>query len=133
MYELAKQFRFEAAHTLRRAVETESSRRIHGHSYRAEVVVVGEPDAESGMVMDLGILEQAIEGARTVLDHQFLDDVPDLGPATIENLAAWIWRRLDPSCPGLARVTVSRDSSGDSCTYLGPSPAPLQGAARPTS
>lgn len=119
MYELAKQFRFEAAHTLRRAVETESSRRIHGHSYRAEVVVAGEPDPDSGMVMDLGLLERAIDGARAVLDHQFLDDVPDLGPATIENLAAWIWRKLAPACPGLARVTVYRDSSGDSCTFLG--------------
>jgi len=40
VYELAKQFRFEAAHTLpRRAVDTEPSRRIHGHSYRAKVVV----------------------------------------------------------------------------------------------
>ncbi|MEO7655020.1 MAG: 6-carboxytetrahydropterin synthase [Sphingomicrobium sp.] len=120
MYELAKQFRFEAAHTLKRAVETESSRRIHGHSYRAEVVVAGESDPTTGMVMDLGLLERAIDGARSVLDHQFLDDVADLGPATIENLAGWIWRTLSPSCPGLARVTVYRDSSGDSCTYIGP-------------
>lgn len=119
MYELAKQFRFEAAHTLDRAVETEGSRRIHGHSYRAEVVVGGEPDPATGMVMDLGLLEREIEGARAVLDHQFLDDVADLGPATIENLAAWIWQRLAPSCPGLARVTVHRDSSGDSCSFVG--------------
>jgi 6-pyruvoyltetrahydropterin/6-carboxytetrahydropterin synthase len=118
MHELAKQFRFEAAHTLNRAVETESSRRIHGHSYRAEVVVRGEPDPATGMVMDLALLERSIESARSVLDHQFLDDVPDLGPATIENLAAWIWRRIAPHCPGLARVTVSRDSSGDSSSYL---------------
>ena len=120
MYELAKQFRFEAAHTLRRAVATESSRRIHGHSYRAEVVVAGEPDPETGMLMDLGLLEQALDGARAALDHQFLDDVADLGPATIENLAAWIWRTLVPACPNLIRVTVYRDSSGDSCSFLGP-------------
>ena len=119
MYELAKQFRFEAAHTLNRAVETESSRRIHGHSYRAEVVVAGDPDPDSGMIMDLGLLDRALDDARSVLDHQFLDDVPDLGPATIENLAAWIWRTISPACPNLVRVTVYRDSSGDSCTYFG--------------
>ena len=119
MYELAKQFRFEAAHTLKRSVESQSSRRIHGHSYRAEVVVAGEPDPDSGMVMDLGLLERALDRARSALDHQFLDDVPDLGPATIENLAAWIWRQLAPACPGLTRVTVYRDSSGDSCSFLG--------------
>lgn len=118
MHELAKQFRFEAAHTLERAVESEGSRRIHGHSYRAEVVVRGEPDPATGMVIDLGLLEQAIERARAVLDHQFLDDIADLGPATIENLAAWIWRTLDPLCPGLIRVTVYRDSSGELCSFM---------------
>lgn len=44
MFELPKQFRFDAAHTLERVIETESSRRIHGHSYRAEVAVRGVPD-----------------------------------------------------------------------------------------
>ncbi|MDQ3471628.1 MAG: 6-carboxytetrahydropterin synthase, partial [Pseudomonadota bacterium] len=43
MHELCKQFRFDAAHTLQRDVEPASSRRIHGHSYRAEVAVRGRP------------------------------------------------------------------------------------------
>ncbi len=120
MHELGKQFRFDAAHTLQRAVETESSRRIHGHSYRAEVAVRGQPDVDSGMLLDLGRLEQALAGVRDRLDHHFLDEVEGLGPATLENLAAWIWRQLEPDCPGLWRVTVARDSSGDSCSYFGP-------------
>ena len=119
MFELGKQFRFDAAHTLERKVDTESSRRIHGHSYRAEVVVCGSADPESGMVVDLGLLERAIADVRGGLDHQFLDEIPDLGPATMENLARWIWRRLEGDCPGLVRVAVHRDSSGDSCTYFG--------------
>ncbi len=119
MHELCKQFRFDAAHTLQRAVETESSRRIHGHSYRAEVAVRGQPDADSGMLLDLGLLEQALAGVRERLDHHFLDEVEGLGPATLENLAAWIWRQLEPGCPSLWRVTVARDSSGDSCSYFG--------------
>lgn len=119
MFELARQFRFEAAHTLRREVEAEASRRIHGHSYRAEVAVRGEADPATGMVLDLGLFERALAGAREALDHHFLDDVADLGPATMENLAAWIWRRLAPGLPGLARVTVHRDSSGDACSYFG--------------
>jgi len=122
MYELTKQFRFEAAHTLERTIEAESSRRIHGHSYRAEVTVRGEPDTETGMLVDLGELERALMAARDALDHRFLDDVPDLGPATMENLSAWIWRRLAPLAVGLSRVTVYRDSTGDSCSYFGPEP-----------
>jgi 6-pyruvoyltetrahydropterin/6-carboxytetrahydropterin synthase len=119
MFELSKQFSFEAAHTLRRSVDAAPSRRIHGHSYKAEVTVQGERD-ENGMVLDLSLLTRAIEAARTGLDHHFLDEVEGLGAATIENLSAWIWRVVEPACPGLARVSVWRESSGDRCTYYGP-------------
>ncbi len=119
MHELCKQFRFDAAHTLKRDVDTQSSRRIHGHSYRAEVAVRGQPDAHSGMLLDLGLLEAALGNARDRLDHHFLDEIDGLGPATLENLASWIWRQIEPHCPGLWRVTVARDSSGDSCSYFG--------------
>lgn len=87
MFELSKQFRFDAAHTLDRVIDTESSRRIHGHSYRAEVTVRGRSDPVTGMVVDLGILERAMDGARDALDHRFLDEINDLGPATMENLS----------------------------------------------
>ncbi|AHE56229.1 6-pyruvoyl tetrahydrobiopterin synthase [Sphingomonas sanxanigenens DSM 19645 = NX02] len=119
MFELSKQFRFEAAHTLNRMIEAESSRRIHGHSYRAEVAVRGRPDPATGMIVDLGLLERAIAEAREALDHRFLDEVEDLGPATMENLSRWIWDRLRPSVASLTRVTVYRDSSGDACSYWG--------------
>ncbi len=120
MFELSKQFRFDAAHTLARAVDAEPSRRVHGHSYRAEVALRGEPDPASGMLVDLGLLERSLTAARDALDHRLLDEVPELGPATMENLAAWIWRALAPACPGLARVSVYRDSAGDACSYFGP-------------
>lgn len=120
MFELSKQFRFDAAHTLNRVIETESSRRIHGHSYRAEVTVRGRPDPVTGMIVDLGLLERALKEAHEALDHRFLDEMNDLGPATMENLCAWIWRKLTPTIGNLARVAVYRDSSGDACFYYGP-------------
>lgn len=121
MFELTKGFRFEAAHTLAsRAVDAEPSRRIHGHSYRAEVVVRGAPDPATGMIIDLGVFERALAGVRDGLDHRFLDEVAGLGPATLENLTVWIWRGLAPVCAGLARVTVHRDSNEESCSYFGP-------------
>jgi 6-pyruvoyltetrahydropterin/6-carboxytetrahydropterin synthase len=72
------------------------------------------------MLMDLGLFEQALNDVRDGLDHRFLDEINDLGPATMENLAAWIWQRLAPQMQNLARVTVYRDSSSDTCTYFGP-------------
>lgn len=119
MFELSKQFRFDAAHTLDRKIETESSRRIHGHSYRAEVFVRGRADPGTGMIIDLGLLERAIEDARDALDHRFLDEINDLGPATMENLSRWIWDRLRPNISNLHKVSIFRDSSGDACSYWG--------------
>jgi 6-pyruvoyltetrahydropterin/6-carboxytetrahydropterin synthase len=120
MFELSKQFRFEAAHTLNRAIDAKPSRRIHGHSYRAEITLRGLADPVSGMLMDLGCFERALSEVRDSLDHHFLDEVQGLGPATLENLCLWIWRRLVPQLNSLARVTVYRDSTGDTCTYFGP-------------
>lgn len=119
MFELSKQFRFDAAHTLRREIETESSLRIHGHSYRAEVTVRGKPDPVTGMIVDLGLLERVLKEAHEALDHRFLDEMNDLGPATMENLCTWIWRKLAPTIRNLSRVAVYRDSSGDACFYFG--------------
>jgi 6-pyruvoyltetrahydropterin/6-carboxytetrahydropterin synthase len=128
MFEISKQFRFESAHNLVRdagktptgKADLEASRRIHGHSYRAEVVVRGEVDPATGMVVDFAVLERAVEAARLGLDHQFLNDVSDLGPATMENLCIWIWRKVFSSCAGLIRVSVYRDSTGETCSYSGP-------------
>jgi 6-pyruvoyltetrahydropterin/6-carboxytetrahydropterin synthase len=120
MWEISKSFRFEAAHTLERSIDAEASRRIHGHSYRAEVTVRGMADQTTGMIVDLGLFERALAGAREVLDHRFLDELSYLGPATLENLSAWIWRRLASVCAGLVRVTVYRDSQGEYCSYFGP-------------
>lgn len=119
MYELSKQFRFDAAHTLDRVVQTESSRRIHGHSYRGEVTLRGRPNPVSGMIVDVGILEKELESVRDALDHRFLDDINDLGPATMENLCRWIWNRLKPEFPALSKVSVYRDSNNDAVAYWG--------------
>ena len=94
IYELTQTFVFEAAHTLERALDTEPSRRIHGHTYHAAVTVSGAPDAVTGMVVDLALLRAAIDAVRLQLDHRLLDDVPTLGPATLENLCAFIHREL---------------------------------------
>jgi 6-pyruvoyltetrahydropterin/6-carboxytetrahydropterin synthase len=123
MFELSKQFRFDAAHTLECEVNVEPNRRVHGHSYRAEVTVRGVPDMKSGMIIDLGLFERALNDAREALDHRMLNDVEGLGPATLENLSVWIWRRLAPNLKGLAKIAVCRDGNGDACVYHGPGKA----------
>lgn len=124
MYELTKEFRFDAAHTLERDVDAVGSRRIHGHSYRAEVTLRGSPDPATGMIVDTGALARRLEVARAELDHRFLNDVEGLGPGTLENLAAFVWRTLATETPTLHSVTVLRDSAGERCTYFGPDRRP---------
>ena len=101
--ELSQRFYFEAAHTLHRSIETEGSLRIHGHTYEAEVTLQGQPDPETGMLIDLAHLRQEIARVREMLDHRFLDEVDDLGPATLENLCAFLRRHLQVSLPYSAR------------------------------
>ncbi|MDB5818469.1 MAG: 6-pyruvoyl tetrahydropterin synthase family protein [Rhizobacter sp.] len=122
IYELSQSFFFEAAHSLKREVSlagratAAASRRIHGHTYHAEVGLRGERDPTSGMVVDLADLRREIDTLRAVLDHRLLDDVEGIGPATLENLCAFIWRHLEPAVPTLSMVVVERRASGDRCT-----------------
>ena len=123
MFEIFKEFRFEAAHALHNSEHARARyTRLHGHSYRAEVFVRGERTRE-GWVMDLGALEAGLGAIREDLDHRFLNEIPELGPPTLENLAHFIWARLAPIAPGLCRVVVRRDSCGEGCIYYGPTEA----------
>jgi 6-pyruvoyltetrahydropterin/6-carboxytetrahydropterin synthase len=114
-FTLSQRFFFDAAHTLRREIGAEGSRRIHGHTYQAEVAVRGPRDAATGMVVDLGHLRARCDALRERLDHHLLDDVPGLGPATLENLCVFIADALADLQPPVHRVRVWRESSGDAC------------------
>jgi 6-pyruvoyltetrahydropterin/6-carboxytetrahydropterin synthase len=117
-FELSQRFYFEAAHTLRRKIDAAGSLRIHGHTYHAEVTIAGLPDPESGMMMDLAFLRQEVEKVREKLDHHFLDEVPGLGPATLENLCTFIYNDLKGALPNIHRITIERPASGDTCSLM---------------
>jgi 6-pyruvoyltetrahydropterin/6-carboxytetrahydropterin synthase len=119
MWELTKSFTFEAAHSLPGTTLGAASEEIHGHSFRAEVSVRGTPDPASGMVLDLGLLERAIADVRKTLDHRPLNKVEGLGPPTLENLSRFVFDRIQRAGK-IARVSIFRDSCGESCTYHGP-------------
>ena len=119
MWELTKSFRFEAAHSLSGTTFGEASEEIHGHSFRTEVTVRGTPDPETGMVLDLGVLEQRMADVQKTLDHKFLNRIEALGPPTLENLSRFIFERVQHA-GRVMRVSVYRDSCNESCTYYGP-------------
>jgi 6-pyruvoyltetrahydropterin/6-carboxytetrahydropterin synthase len=117
MYQLSQHFFFDAAHTLDRHVEREGSLRIHGHTYWAEVSVQGQPDPLTGMVLDIGHLREATQKIKTLLDHRFLDEIPDLGKPTLENLCAFIAKAMASQGYTLSSVRVWREAIGDACLW----------------
>jgi 6-pyruvoyltetrahydropterin/6-carboxytetrahydropterin synthase len=119
MWELTKSFRFEAAHALSGTTFGEASEEIHGHSFRTEVTVRGTPDPATGMVLDLGLLEQRMAEVQKALDHKLLNRIDALGPPTLENLSRFIFDRVQ-NAGRVTRVSVHRDSCNESCTYFGP-------------
>ena len=117
-----KDFLFEAAHFLPGAVPGTPNARIHGHSFRARVVIDGEPNAETGLVFHFDDLAKAIAETQDALDHRMLNEVEGLATPTLERIAVWIWNRLANSVPGLAEIHVSRDSCHEGVIYAGPAP-----------
>ncbi len=114
-FEVSQRFYFDAAHRLNREIEIEGSRRIHGHTYLAEVAVQGEININTGMVMDIGLIRLEVAKVRELLDHHYLDEVPNLGIPTLENLCIYIEKAMRDNGLQLSRVSVWRESLGDRC------------------
>jgi len=76
----------------------------HGHNYVLEVTLEGDPDPVTGMIFDLKTLKEVIQkNVIEPMDHRFLNyEVPpfDKIVPTAENLAAEIWKRLEPPLKG---------------------------------
>ncbi len=116
---LTHAFTFEAAHLLPRLPASHKCRRLHGHSFRAEVLVAGEIDPTLGWLIDYATIKEATEPVRAALDHYYLNEVPGLENPTSEMIAIWIWRRLAPVLPGLVEVRV-HETCNNGCSYRGP-------------
>ena len=115
---LTKQFHFEAAHDLPTFPAGHKCRRLHGHSFRFDVVVEGEVDAARGYLIDYGDIKLAAEPIVRRLDHFYLNEIEGLANPTAENLARWIWDKLKPALPQLAAIVV-HETCTSACEYRG--------------
>ena len=117
---LTKQFHFEAAHDLPTFPDGHKCRRLHGHSFRFDVVVEGNVDPAKGYLVDYGDIKAAAAPMLKMLDHYYLNDIEGLSNPTSEVLAGWIWSRLKPALPLLAAVVVY-ETCTSTCEYRGES------------
>ncbi|HWU55265.1 MAG TPA: 6-carboxytetrahydropterin synthase [Rhizomicrobium sp.] len=117
MIEISQEFGFDAAHYLGNGAA--ENRRLHGHSFYAEVTLRGEPDPATGFLRDFGEVNAALQAIREQLDHRLLNEIEELGVPTLENLARFIYVRARKALPEVARVKLRRPSYGQTCTYEG--------------
>lgn len=107
MHYLTRRFQFSSSHRLDSAAMDDDGneacyglcRNVHGHNYRLEITVCGEPDPKTGFfcnVMDLKALVD--EHIVDPCEHQYLNDLPLFAGriTTMESLAARIWEVVEP-------------------------------------
>ncbi len=117
---ISKDFSFDMAHRL--TFHEGLCRNIHGHTYRLDVTLEGDPDSR-GMIMDYADLKSLVhELIIEKLDHAlavYEQDSLLMGKfdpslkqiifpfeTTAENLVAWIFREISRREPRLAEVTL---------------------------
>lgn len=114
--EIFKDFTVESAHFLPNAPEGHKCRRLHGHSFRIGIHVLGEVSPDSGWVIDFGDISKAFAPLLAVLDHSLLNEIDGLSNPTSENISVWIWERLKPALPNLSKVVV-HETCTSGCVY----------------
>ncbi|MEG3638405.1 6-pyruvoyl trahydropterin synthase family protein [Magnetococcus sp. PR-3] len=94
---IARMFKFESAHRL--PYHDGKCQRLHGHSYRLEMIFSGtvrppqESDPQSGFVADFGIVNDLVkdELIDPYLDHRDLNEsIPNIPYTSAEYMSAWI-------------------------------------------
>jgi 6-pyruvoyltetrahydropterin/6-carboxytetrahydropterin synthase len=115
---LSKTFRFEAAHDLPTFPPGHKCRRLHGHSFRFDVIVEGDVDQERGYLIDYGDIKRAADPIVRELDHFYLNEIAGLANPTSENLARYLWGRLKPALPMLSAIVV-HETCTSTCEYRG--------------
>jgi 6-pyruvoyltetrahydropterin/6-carboxytetrahydropterin synthase len=118
MFEVFKEFTFEAAHQL--AVNVSDGHpyaRLHGHSFKVEIFLRGDIDPMTNWVVDFGEIDRKLQDVREQLDHHYLNDIEGLEVPTLECISRWIWQRLHKSLPSIDRVLVRRGSCGEGCVF----------------
>ena len=92
--DIFKVFTIEAAHRLPNVPQGHKCARLHGHSFRIELHVSGEPDPHAGWVMDFAELKSLFQPIYDRLDHHYLNEIDGLENPTSERLAIWLWEQV---------------------------------------
>lgn len=102
--DLIKTFQFEAAH---RTAHDGDPARLHGHSYKVDLLVEGELDPALGWVMDYAEISEAFAPIYNQLDHQSLNELEGAGDTKLPKLRDWIYEHAKPLIPLLREIQLT--------------------------
>lgn len=103
---LGRVYRFFASHRLHSSFLTPeenrsaygkcNSPRGHGHTYKVTVIVEGEPDPRTGMIMDLEELDRIVTTTLERYHYRMLEELPEFQelPSTGERIVLLLYQRL---------------------------------------
>ncbi len=91
---------FDSAHYL---PQHDSCGRMHGHTYKVEVVIEGEKK-EDKMIMDFHEVKMKVRTVIAELDHRSINEILDYPSA--ENITEYIFRKLKKEFDYPLRVRV---------------------------
>jgi 6-pyruvoyltetrahydropterin/6-carboxytetrahydropterin synthase len=134
---ITRQVHFNAAHRLHNPAKSQAWNEAqyglctnphwHGHNYVLEVTVRGQPDPETGYIIDLSELKRILHRAVVdKCDHRNLNtDVAFLRgviPST-ENLVIAFWQQIEPLLPaGKLHCVRLYETPRNFAEYFGPGP-----------
>lgn len=115
-FELRQHFQIESARFLPYLPEGHPCQRIHGHSFKIVLRLVGEQDSKIGWVIDYNVISDKVKPILSTIDHRLLNEVEGLKNPTSENLCYWLFTQIKKDLPELVQVTVAETSLTE-CSY----------------
>ncbi len=115
-YELKQHFQIESARFLPHLPKDHPCSRVHGHSFKIVLRLVGDLDPKIGWVMDYHAISQVMAPLLQQLDHRVLNEVAGLENPTSELLAKWIYEKAAALIPILKSVSIMETPSTE-CSY----------------
>lgn len=104
---IRKTFKFENAHIVRFCSSTRCRTSIHGHSYKAEILLSSNFLDNAGMVYDFGLMKQNIATIIDSFDHSttiFSGDNEEYKNDLKKHSARWVEIPLNPSAEQFCRI-----------------------------
>ena len=117
IFEITKQFTFEAAHYFPNMPEGHIYKKIHGHSFVVEVTFSGKKNKHNQWVTDFDELSKSLNEIKKKLDHKCINDIKEIGIPSLENISSWIGKQLQKKYSNLCSIKLSRPSCGEYCLY----------------